>query len=60
MADPLTRLSGSGSAVRNGDTYVLKYTNADGSATEGWVPRVRKIGKDGKVTIIADLSNKSR
>jgi hypothetical protein len=53
--------SPTGVAVWNGDIYVLEYTNANGPATEGWVPRIRKIGKDGKVTIIADLStNKNR
>jgi len=40
---------------------VLEYTNANGPAKEGWFPRVRKIGKDGGVTTIADLSlNKSK
>lgn len=46
-----------GVAVRNGAIYVLEYTNANGPATEGWVPRVRKLEKDGRVTIIADLSS---
>jgi hypothetical protein len=50
--------SPTGVAVRNGNIYVLEYTNANGPATEGWLPRVRKIGKDGKVTSIADLSSK--
>jgi hypothetical protein len=45
-----------GVAVHNGDIYVLEYTNANGSATEGWFPRVRKIGRNGQVTTIADLS----
>jgi hypothetical protein len=47
-----------GVAVHNGDIYVLEYTNANGPATEGWFPRVRKIGKNGIVTTIADLSIK--
>ncbi|HEY2582215.1 MAG TPA: hypothetical protein VGI43_10415 [Mucilaginibacter sp.] len=51
--------SPTGVAVRNGNIYVLEYTNANGPGTEGWVPRVRKIGKDGKVTVIADLSGKT-
>ena len=46
-----------GVAIHNGDIYVLEYTNANGPATEGWFPRVRKIGKDGKVTTIANLSS---
>jgi hypothetical protein len=48
-----------GVTIHNGDIYVLEYTNANGSATEGWFPRVRKIGKDGKVTTIANLSSKT-
>jgi hypothetical protein len=50
--------SPTGVAVRNGNIYVLEYTNANGPATEGWIPRVRKIGKDGQISIIADLSIK--
>ena len=46
-----------GVAVRDGDIYVLEYTNANGPATEGWFPRVRKIGRHGKVTILADFSS---
>jgi hypothetical protein len=51
--------SPTGVAVRNGNIYVLEYTNANGPATEGWLPRIRKIGNDGRVTIVADLSSKS-
>ncbi|HXB45359.1 MAG TPA: hypothetical protein VNV85_14940 [Puia sp.] len=47
-----------GVAVLNGDIYVLEYTNANGPATEGWFPRVRKLGKDGKVTLLVDLTVK--
>jgi hypothetical protein len=48
-----------GVAIHNGNIYILEYTNANGPASEGWFPRVRKIGKDGKVTTIADLSAKN-
>jgi hypothetical protein len=48
--------SPTGVAVRNGNIYVLEYTNANGPATEGWLPRVRKIGKDNKVTVLVDIS----
>jgi hypothetical protein len=33
---------------KNENIDVLAYTNANGPATDGWAPRVRKIGKDGK------------
>jgi hypothetical protein len=48
--------SPTGVAIHDGNIYVLEYTNANGPATEGWLPRVQKIGKDGIVTTIADLS----
>jgi hypothetical protein len=47
-----------GVAIHNGSIYVLEYTNANGPATEGWYPRVRKIDKSGSITTIADLSPK--
>ena len=49
--------SPTGVAIRNGNIYVLEYTNANGPATEGWLPRVRKIDRSGRVTTIADLSS---
>lgn len=48
--------SPTGVTIHEGNVYVLEYTNANGPATEGWLPRVQKIGRDGKVTTIADLS----
>jgi hypothetical protein len=50
--------SPTGVAIRNGSVYVLEYTNANGPAEEGWFPRVRKIAKDGTITVIADLREK--
>ncbi len=41
-----------GVALHSGDVYVLEYTNANGPSVEGWVPRIRKLGIDGKVTLI--------
>jgi len=40
-----------GIAVRNLDVFVLEYSNTD--QHKGWTPRVRKLGPDGKVTILA-------
>lgn len=48
--------SPTGVTLYNGDIYVLEYTNANGPRTEGWKPRVRRIDKNGRVTIIVDLS----
>ena len=44
--------SPTGVAVHHGDVYILEYTNANGSPREGWRPRVRKLGRDGKVTTL--------
>jgi len=46
--------SPTGVAVRGQDVFVLEYTNPDKDS--GWVPRVRNLGSDGKVTILADLT----
>jgi hypothetical protein len=46
--------SPTGVAVRGKDVFVLEYTNTD--KAKDWAPRVRKLGPDGKVTILADLA----
>jgi len=43
-------------ALHDGAVYVLEYTNGNGGHDEVWAPRVRKLGPDGKVTVLADLS----
>ena len=48
--------SPTGVAVHGGEIYILEYTNANGSPTEGWRPRVRKIGRDGKVSILVTVA----
>src|SRR5262249_54211029 len=44
-----------GVAVHRGEGYILEYTNANGSPRKGWRPRVRKLGRDGKVTILVTV-----
>jgi hypothetical protein len=44
--------SPTGVAVHRGDVYILEYTHANGSRSEGWRPRVRKLARDGKVTVL--------
>jgi hypothetical protein len=44
-----------GVATHGRDVYVLEYTNANGPGTEGWRPRVRKLGPDGVVSVIASI-----
>jgi sugar lactone lactonase YvrE len=47
--------SPTGVAIRGEEIYVLEYTNANGPATEGWHPRVRKIARDGTVTTLVTI-----
>jgi sugar lactone lactonase YvrE len=44
--------SPTGVALHRGDVYILEYTNANGSPEEGWLPRVRKLAPNGKVTTL--------
>jgi hypothetical protein len=44
-----------GVAVRGKELLVLEYADHD-KKPENWVPRVRKLGPDGKVTLLADLT----
>jgi hypothetical protein len=47
--------SPTGVAARDGDVYVLEYTNANGPATEGWRPRIRKLDRNGKVSLVVTV-----
>lgn len=44
-----------GVAVRGKDVFVLEYSHHE-DKPEKWAPRVRKLGADGKVSILADLT----
>jgi sugar lactone lactonase YvrE len=44
--------SPTGVVVHRAEIYVLEYTNANGSPSEGWRPRVRKHGRNGKITTL--------
>jgi len=50
--------SPTGVALHDGAVYVLEYTGANGGQDEGWLPRVRKVGADGKVSTLVTLSEK--
>jgi sugar lactone lactonase YvrE len=52
--------SPTGAAVHGTDIYVLEYTNANGAAADGWLPRVRKLAKDGTVTTLASISEQQQ
>jgi sugar lactone lactonase YvrE len=52
--------SPTGVAIHGRDVYVLEFSNANGPATEGWRPRVRKLGRDGKVATLASISQEKK
>jgi hypothetical protein len=52
--------SPTGVAIHGPDVYVLEFSNANGPATEGWRPRVRKLGRDGKVATLATISDEKK
>jgi sugar lactone lactonase YvrE len=51
-----------GVAVFGGEVYVLEWQDAPPSQTEvrrAWIPRVRKVGRDGKSTTLATVSRET-
>jgi hypothetical protein len=48
----------SGVAIRSDEVYVLEHINPNSEAHEDWPPRVRKLGRDGKVTTLATITRK--
>ena len=51
--------SPTGVALHHGDIYVLEYTNANKGRDSGWLPRVRKLGRDGKVSTLATVTERN-
>ena len=47
--------SPTGVAGHDGAVYVLEYTHANEPRSEGWLPRVRKIARDGSVTTLVTV-----
>jgi YD repeat-containing protein len=45
-----------GVAVRGEDLYVLEHINPNSATHEDWPPRVRRVGKNGKVSTLATLA----
>jgi hypothetical protein len=52
--------SPTGIALQGETLYVLEYPNANGEKREDWVPRVRKVGRDGKTTTLVTFPKKDR
>ena len=51
--------SPTGVAEHNGDVYVLEYTHATEPKEQGWLPRVRKLAKDGTVTSLVTITSET-
>ena len=54
--------SPTGVAVFGGEVYVLEWQDAPPAQTEvrrAWIPRVRKVGRDGQVTTLATISRET-
>jgi hypothetical protein len=49
-----------GVALHGDDLYVLEHVNSNSEADEDWLPRVRKLGRDGKVTTLVTFAKKDR
>ena len=44
-----------GVALHADDIYVLEWTHANGGAGDGWRPRVRKLARDGTVSLLVEI-----
>jgi hypothetical protein len=47
--------SPTGVAARGEDVYVLEYTDPTSAERRDWLPRIRKLGRDGRVTTLATV-----
>ena len=47
-----------GVAISGDDLYVLEYRYIESERREDWLPRVRKVSRDGKVSIIAAVERR--
>jgi hypothetical protein len=51
--------SPTGVAEHEGDVYVLEYTHATEPKEKGWLPRVRKMARDGTVTTPVTITSEA-
>jgi hypothetical protein len=47
-------------ALSGSDIYVLEYLHIEADDRKAWVPRVRKVGSDGRVTTIVTIERRAR
>ena len=52
--------SPTGVATYGDNVYILEYTHANGAFKDGWLPRVRRVAPDGKVSIVAVISEQQQ
>lgn len=49
-----------GVALQGETIYALEYPNADGDNHDDWVPRVRKVGRDGNASTLVTFPRRQR
>jgi hypothetical protein len=52
--------SPTGVALHDEELYVLEYAHPDSNSHQEWLPRVRKVGRDGNITTLTALSKEDR
>lgn len=50
--------SPAGVAVYGKDVYVLEYLNQGSDDARGWLPRVRKVSSDGRISLLAEIQRR--
>ena len=46
-----------GVAVQGDDVYILEFWYAEFDKPETWMPRVRKLSKDGTIAVLATVTD---
>jgi len=50
--------SPTGVALKGTDVYVLEYLHHNGNDARAWLPRVRKVSKEGRISLLAEIRRK--
>lgn len=50
--------SPTGVATHGDDIYVLEYSHTAGDNRREWLPRVRKLSPDGRVSLVAEITKR--
>lgn len=50
--------SPAGVALKGNDVYVLEYLNQGSGDARAWLPRVRKVSSDGRISLLAEIQRR--